>query len=273
MLIKKKIQTIPEKIVDTFSKKHSGIWLNCMNGIQKSADDGHSWDKTKCVLPMELAVGASIDNKYTLKEYMKDEDMPDKVMMAFSWKKEKEIIVLPANVQSQASAIDLTVFGTKLLMLLTHPCAYVDMSAFDDIYDGFFYCIDHDRTAVDTEDREYRFNIITVKKGKFDKAGIFPIREGVDIDECIKIAYNAKIQPDDEQDIEDGWVEAVSEKDKKNMGDKDTFPIFFKYLMFINAHQSDMYVLDDSVIRLERSEEDSEMTSQPSARAWGFRQL
>lgn len=260
--------------MNTFASKHSGIWLHCMNSIQQSHDNGYYWDADKCVIPMELAVDAAMNNKYTLKEYIgKDDDIPDKVMMMYSWKKEKEILELPENADENISGTDLSSFSTVFLTLLPFPCAYVDLSATSSEYDGFFYCIDHDRTALDAgdEEREYRFNIILIKKGKLDKAGIFPICEGVSIEEGIRMAFQMAINFD-EEDEDEGWMEALSEKDKENQRDAEIFPLFFKYLIYLGSHQSEMNIKDETVMntRFDRTSEDKENIAQPIARIWLF---
>lgn len=276
MIGKKKPETAPEKVVNQYTKKHPKIWLDCMNEIKESHNKGHDWDRTRCAMPMELAVFATMDNKKALKQYAKDDEAPDQVLVAYNWRRDKEIIIMNKEQAEEAKEVSLDDIMTSFVLSLAQPSAYVDMSECDNDIDGFFYCIDHDRKSPETEEREYRFNILLVKNGIMNKAAYFPVDDETNIHDGISLFFNPPTEGGEEGD-DDGWIEVVTDEDKEAAVDADYFEDIYKVITYIYNNSDKLAVInpEETESRIDRTdeEEDKELVPQPAVRIWSIGEL
>lgn len=265
--MKKKQETVEMKVLNAFSKRLPGIWLACMIELQQYKAKGYKWDEERSPMPMELAVYSTMTNKYGLKAFEKDEDIPNKVMNLYAWRKQKEVYEVNPDIFKNLST-DLSALEESSLTLLDFSNnIYFDFSDCDfNNINGCFCCIDHDRIETGVEEREYHMYFLFVKNGNLVDACGFPLRENLNISAAIDEGLDIIKE---NEDSKDGWSEVETEDDIANKEKAETLKAIIPLILGIISGNISVTAIEDENTD-KRITEVTETTIQPVPRRWSM---
>ena len=266
--MKKNQETLEMKVLNNFSKRLPGVWLACMTELHQYKAKGYVWDEEKSPMPMELAVYSAMTNKYSLKAYEKDEDIPNKIMGLFAWRKQKEVYQVNSSIFEKFALQERTENKESLSLLSFSESIFFDLTECDfEGIEGCFCCIDHDRVDQGVEEREYHMYFLFVKNGNLVDACGFPLREGLTISSAIEEGLELVKKEVDKEDA--GWEEVESETDIKNKAKAENLKKVIGIIDgLINNDIKVVEIEDENTSK--RITDVTETTIQPVPRRWNM---